>query len=709
MSSHGGSVIAVCGARGGVGTTTVAVNLALQLTNATHGHVALLDLHLQQGTTALMLGVKPAGGLRIALEQPERADALFLDRVCVEINTRLRLIAAEEPLNGTLSPTPDGIRRVLDLLRRRFNYIVIDMPMPTSLAAMQALRAARHLLVVMAPDLVSIRDTDRMRQLATDVGNAQVSTVLNRIGMQGGLKFLDDRTGPRCQADRPDTRPWQAVGAGSKSGKACSGGMPGLRKGNGLASPRSVWSNHKSAAARRHSVALRPEIRPMKSFGRRPAEAPLVEFAPRPHPVAATAAPDIGLRLRLRAKIMDRLDSGVIATMSPDALRVELEPVIHQIADEEKVQFSALDQAQLAQDLTDDMIGFGPLEPLLRDDSISDIMVNGPDTVFIEVAGKLQRSAVHFRNSEHAAMVAQKMVATIGRRIDESSPLCDARLPDGSRVNVIFPPLALDGPCISIRKFTKKKLDFIAMVKNGSMVPAVAHLLEIAARCRCNIIISGGTGSGKTTLLNALSRMISPDERIVTIEDAAELQLQQPHVVRLETRTANLEGRGEINQRELLRNALRMRPDRIIVGEVRGTEAYDMLQAMNTGHDGSISTVHANTTRDAIGRIENMVQMATVNLPARAIRAQIAGAMDLIIQIERMRDGVRRVTQISDVCGMEGDVITMNEVVTFEFDHEDPAGKIVGHYRSAVSHPSFETRLTYFGLEKAWMEAMQSL
>jgi pilus assembly protein CpaF len=248
-------------------------------------------------------------------------------------------------------------------------------------------------------------------------------------------------------------------------------------------------------------------------------------------------------------------------------------------------------------------------------------MVNGPDAVFIEVAGKLRKSNVRFRDAQHAAMVAQKMVATIGRRIDESSPLCDARLPDGSRVNVIFPPLALDGPCISIRKFSKKKLDFAGMIKNGSMIPAAAHLLEIAARCRCNILISGGTGSGKTTLLNALSRMISGEERIVTIEDAAELQLQQPHVVRLETRTPNLEGQGEINQRDLLRNALRMRPDRIIVGEVRGTEAYDMLQAMNTGHDGSISTVHANTTRDALSRVENMVQMATVNLPARRLPA----------------------------------------------------------------------------------------
>ena len=335
-------------------------------------------------------------------------------------------------------------------------------------------------------------------------------------------------------------------------------------------------------------------------------------------------------------------------------------------------------------------------------------MVNGPDTVFIEVRGKLQKSTVRFRDANHVAMVAQKMVATIGRRIDESSPLCDARLPDGSRVNVIFPPLALDGPCISIRKFTKKKLDFAAMVANGSMIPAVAHLLEMAARCRTNILVSGGTGSGKTTLLNALSRTISHDERIVTIEDAAELQLQQPHVVRLETRTANLEGRGEINQRELLRNTLRMRPDRIIVGEVRGAEAYDMLQAMNTGHDGSISTVHANNTRDALSRVENMVQMATVNLPARAIRTQIAAAVDLIIQIERMRDGVRRVSQISDICGMEGEVISMNDVAMFEYEGENANGSIVGHYRTSGARPSFAARLSYFGLEKAWMDALQS-
>ena len=448
----------------------------------------------------------------------------------------------------------------------------------------------------------------------------------------------------------------------------------------------------------------------MRSFGRRLEIIPPPEIPSQPRPVPVAVAPtDIGLQLRLRAKIMEQLDSSSVAELAPDVLRAELEPVIHEIAGKERVQLSAREQFQLAQELTDDMVGFGPLEPLLRDDSISDIMVNGPDTVFIERAGKLQKSNVRFRDAAHAAMVAQKMVATIGRRVDESSPLCDARLPDGSRVNVILPPLALDGACISIRKFTKKKLDFAAMVANGSMVPAVARLLEIAARCRLNILVSGGTGSGKTTLLNALSRMISHDERVVTIEDAAELQLQQPHVVRLETRTANLEGRGEINQRELLRNALRMRPDRIIVGEVRGAEAYDMLQAMNTGHDGSISTVHANTTRDALARVENMVQMATVNLPARAIRTQIASAVDLIIQIERMRDGVRRISQISDICGMEGEVVTMNDVASFEFEGESATGRIIGRFHTNGARPSFATRLSYFGLENAWMDALKSM
>jgi pilus assembly protein CpaF len=353
------------------------------------------------------------------------------------------------------------------------------------------------------------------------------------------------------------------------------------------------------------------------------------------------------------------------------------------------------------------MVGYGPLEPLLADDTISDIMVNGPERVFIEVRGRVHQTDVRFRSHAQLNAIAQKMAATVGRRVDESSPLVDCRLADGSRVNVVFPPLAIDGACISIRKFAKRKADLQQLAAAARCRWRSARALEIAARCRLNVVISGGTGSGKTTMMNAMSRLIDHGERIVTIEDAAELQLQQPHVVRLETRPANLEGRGEINQRDLVKNALRMRPDRIIVGEVRGAEAFDMLQAMNTGHDGSYCTVHANTTRDALIRIENMVQMGQTSLPSRAIRTQIASAVDLIVQVERMRDGGRRVSQVSEVCGLEGEVITTNDIFTFEYEGEGADGRIRGRWTSPATRPGFMDRLEYFGLGEAWMRAVR--
>ncbi|MBV8840788.1 MAG: CpaF family protein, partial [Alphaproteobacteria bacterium] len=332
----------------------------------------------------------------------------------------------------------------------------------------------------------------------------------------------------------------------------------------------------------------------------------------------------------------------------------------------------------------------------------------GPNQVFIEVQGKMVLSNVRFRDGQQLASLAQKIASTVGRRVDEASPLVDCRLLDGSRVNIVFPPIALDGVSMSIRKFSRRRFGLDALVANGSMIPPLARVLEIAARCRLNIVISGGTGSGKTTMLNALSQMIDHSERIVTIEDAAELQLQQPHVVRLETRPMNLEGKGEIVQRDLLRNALRMRPDRIILGECRGAEAFDMLQAMNTGHDGSICTLHANTPRDALTRIENMVQMGATNLPHKAIRRQIVGAVDLIIQVERMRDGQRRCTYVSEVCGLEGEMITMNDVFNFEYVGDDPSGKIIGKYVTPKLRPSFADRLEYYGYDRAWLEALQS-
>ncbi|MBX9593211.1 MAG: CpaF family protein [Roseomonas sp.] len=351
------------------------------------------------------------------------------------------------------------------------------------------------------------------------------------------------------------------------------------------------------------------------------------------------------------------------------------------------------------------MLGLGPLEPLLDDDTVTDIMVNGPEKVFIEQRGKVTLSGVRFRDSQHLANIAQRIAAAVGRRVDESSPMVDARLQDGSRINIVFPPLALDGPCLSIRKFSRKLIDFDRLVENGSIPRQMARVLQIASQCRLNVIISGGTGSGKTTLLNAMSRLIDVGERVITVEDAAELQLQQPHVVRLETRPASLEGRGEINQRDLVRNALRMRPDRIILGECRGAEAFDMLQAMNTGHDGSMSTIHANTSRDALIRIENMVTMGNFGLPTRAVRTQIASAVDIIVQVERQRDGVRRVTQVTELIGMEGEVFTLNDIFLAEHEGEAADGKLKVRWRVNRARPSFSERLAYFGLERAWMAA----
>jgi len=410
----------------------------------------------------------------------------------------------------------------------------------------------------------------------------------------------------------------------------------------------------------------------------------------------------------LRTQCLARLDPSAIAAIPGDRLGAEVERLIAGIASERRIQINFREQRVLATELLHDMIGLGPLEPLLADDTIADIMVNGPARVFVERGGKVVPSSVRFRDMQHLTNICQRIAAAVGRRVDESSPMVDARLKDGSRVNIVLPPLALDGPCLSIRKFGKKTIDFARLIEFGAMTPPVAEVLQIAARARLNVIISGGTGSGKTTLLNAMSRLIDPGERIVTVEDAAELQLQQPHVVRLETRPPSLEGKGEVMQRDLVRNALRMRPDRIIIGEVRGSEAFDMLQAMNTGHDGSMSTVHANTTRDALTRIENMVQMGNMGLPAAAIRRQIVSAVDVIVQVERQRDGGRRVTQVTEVAGMESDVVIMNDVFRLEVDGERPDGRLNAHYRVSPARPSFITRLAYFRVDGAWMAALRA-
>ena len=406
--------------------------------------------------------------------------------------------------------------------------------------------------------------------------------------------------------------------------------------------------------------------------------------------------------------LMEQIDITTSSRLPREDLKRQIIELIGEIVIEQKLPVTLSEQQTLANQIVDDMLGFGPLEPLLRDGLVTDIMVNGPYQVYVERKGKLELSDVKFRDNAHVMAIATRIVTGVGRRVDESSPICDARLPDGSRVNVIAQPCSIKGASISIRKFSQKKITLDVMVGTKNISEALCKVLKICGAIRLNIVISGGTGSGKTTLLNAISRMISHGERIVTIEDAAELQLQQPHVVPLETRPPNLEGDGEINMRDLVKNALRMRPDRIILGEVRGPEAFDLLQAMNTGHDGSMGTLHANTPREALTRLENMIGMAGINLPSKAVRTQIASAVNLIVQISRMRDGVRRVTHVTEVVGMEGDVIVTQDLFTFEFKGEDADGKLYGEFKSSGIRPHCAAQAAYYGLEKALLDAMMA-
>ncbi len=426
-----------------------------------------------------------------------------------------------------------------------------------------------------------------------------------------------------------------------------------------------------------------------------------------PAPVSAAARDTVEeAKQRVQPILMQRIDVTKATALPRAELAAQVADIVAEILGEEKMHINQLEQRDLVTTLLNDMLGLGPLEPLLADDKVTDIMVNGPKQVYVERGGKLALSEVTFRDDAHVMNIAGRIVSRVGRRVDESTPLVDARLEDGSRVNIIIPPLAIDGPSISIRKFAKQKITLDIMERQQNLSPQMATVLKIASRSRLNILISGGTGSGKTTLLNALSRMIDPGERIVTIEDAAELQLQQPHVVRLETRPPNLEGRGEITQRELVKNTLRMRPDRIILGEIRAGEALDMLQAMNTGHDGSMCTIHANRPREALTRLENMVAMAGVKLPNEAVRAQIAGAVNMIVQISRMRDGVRRVTQITEVVGMEGEVVTTQDLFTFQYEGEARDGRLSGTFQGSGLRPHFTQRAAYYGLDRALMEAV---
>ncbi len=398
--------------------------------------------------------------------------------------------------------------------------------------------------------------------------------------------------------------------------------------------------------------------------------------------------------------LIEAIDLSQLSKLDSDSAREELRDIINEIVAIKNVVMSIAEQEEMLDDICNDVLGYGPLEPLLSRDDIADIMVNGANRTFIETQGKIQLTNVRFRDNTQLMNICQRIVSKVGRRVDEASPICDARLLDGSRVNVIAPPLAIDGPVLTIRKFRKDKLTLDQLVKFGAISPEGAQILQIIGKVRCNVVISGGTGSGKTTLLNCLTRYIESDERIITCEDAAELQLQQPHVVRLETRPPNLEGQGTITMRDLIKNCLRMRPERIIVGEVRGPEAFDLLQAMNTGHDGSMGTLHANSPRECLSRIESMITMGGYSLPSRTIREMICSSIDIVVQATRLRDGSRRITHITEVMGMEGDVIITQDVFVYEIQGEDANGKLMGTHKSTgIGRPKFWERARYYNEE----------
>jgi pilus assembly protein CpaF len=449
-----------------------------------------------------------------------------------------------------------------------------------------------------------------------------------------------------------------------------------------------------------------------------PAAAPATTVAPPPPAPAPARAEPVetqrnhseeyyDVKTTVFNALIDTIDLTQLAKLDSAAAREEIRDIVSEIIQVKNVVMSIAEQEELLEDICNDVLGYGPLEPLLARDDIADIMVNGASTTFIEVNGKTQKTSVRFADNQQLMNICQRIVSQVGRRVDESSPICDARLPDGSRVNVIAPPLAIDGPALTIRKFKKDRLTLDQLMRFGAITPQAKTILEVIGRVRCNVLISGGTGSGKTTLLNCLTGCIDHDERIITCEDSAELQLQQPHVVRLETRPPNLEGEGEITMRDLVRNCLRMRPERIIVGEVRGPEAFDLLQAMNTGHDGSMGTLHSNSPREALSRLESMIMMGGFTLPIKTIREMIVGSIDIIIQAARLRDGSRKVTHITEVTGMEDEVITLQNLIVYEITGEDAHGRLIGRHRSTgIARPAFWERAQYYKEESRLAAAL---
>ena len=495
-----------------------------------------------------------------------------------------------------------------------------------------------------------------------------------------------------------------------KRGTPQSGGAASKGFGGGSGVPKPA---PKAAPAPKETTA---QAKPEKSAAKSATKPAAKLTSPPPAAETQSSKKEIGadskekldaIKVNVFNDLMEAVDLSELSALTPEQVREEINDMVSEIISMRGLVLSMQEQQMVIDDICNDVLGLGPIEPLLARDDIADLMVNGPDTVYIEVEGKMEKTPIKFRDQAQLMNICQRIVSAVGRRVDEASPICDARLADGSRVNVIAPPLAIDGTALTIRKFKKDKLTLENLLQFGSITPELKTVMEVVSEIRLNTLISGGTGSGKTTLLNCMTGYIDPSERIITCEDSAELQLQQPHVVRLETRPPNLEGKGEVTMRELVKNCLRMRPERIIVGEVRGPEAFDLLQAMNTGHDGSMGTIHANNPREAISRVENMIMMGGYNLPSRAMREQISGAVNIIIQASRLRDGSRKITHLTEIVGMEGDIITLQDLCVYEIEGEDSNGKITGRHKFSGLRPTFWEKAKYYGLERKLAEALQ--
>jgi pilus assembly protein CpaF len=731
-----GRQIAFVGAKGGVGSSTLAHNFAWSMAERVQAATVMVDLDLPFGTAGLDFNQDPLQGVLDALSQPDRLDPVLMDRMMVRCGDRLSLFAAPGTLDQDYEIPADAFEEVTQKIRGAAPFVVLDLPHSWSAWTRRVLIASDDLVVVATPDLASLRNAKNIVDL---VRQARPNDAAAAPGAEPGGRARPSRDpgqGLR-RGPGPDAVPGaalrsQALRPGRQQRPDGRRGGPQVEGGRGHRPPGAADQPPRTAGGPEDLGPLQPvqeevgHVRQARS-GRRPhgagAAARLDRRAGHRHasaarrsrrqrlvaPAAPAAAPEAkaagpkatnGLE-QLRAAqgappttnvvreqsdyyhatkttifnaLLNTIDLSQLAQLDLKAAAEEIRDIVAELVAIKNVSMSVSEQEHLVQDIINDVLGYGPLEPLLARDDIADIMVNGAHRVFIEVGGKVQLTNVRFRDNLQLMNICQRIVSQVGRRVDESSPICDARLPDGSRVNVIAPPLALDGPTLTIRKFKKDKLTMKNLVDYASISPEGARVLGVIGACRCNIVISGGTGSGKTTLLNTMTAFIDPTERVVTCEDAAELQLQQPHVVRLETRPPNLEGQGAVTMRDLVKNCLRMRPERIIVGEVRGPEAFDLLQAMNTGHDGSMGTLHANSPREAISRIESMITMGGYGLPSKTIKEMIVGSVDVIVQAARLRDGSRRITHITEVVGLEGDVIVTQDLFVYEISGEDADG-----------------------------------